>query len=399
VHDRIEFKFIQPIYIFPFLMIRLKSIIILVSFIAIIAFSNSGYLFEVESIENLENRNMAKCPKLILSNLDPFPREFEKYYVDNFNFRQTLLEWNKYLKVNVFKESPHKSVIIGSDGFLFAEKYINTYTHQRTFSENEINMLKEEFTRRVRWLQSINVKHYLAIVPTKFNVYSEKLPFHVRQLTPTSQTTQFIDAVSGIEGMNLINLKDTLLQAAQILDERLYYNTDQHWNQFGAYVAYSKILNEIRKDFPQTPATSLDAMRISSEKTKGTGLAKTILMQEEFPDKEIQISPRNKIFDFSTYKYAYPIPEKFPYKNEFQVHYKSHDESLPKILFIRDSYSNNMLDFFGMSFSESILIWDNWNYKLNEEIVKREKPDIILTLIIEANLEYILYKHPNEREE
>jgi hypothetical protein len=52
-----------------------------------------------------------------------------------------------------------------------------------------------------------------------------------------------------------------------------------------------------------------------------------------------------------------------------------------------------------MSFSESILIWDNWNYKLNEEIVKREKPDIILTLIIEANLEYILYKHPNEREE
>ena len=122
-------------------MIRLKSIIILVSFIAIIAFSNSGYLFEVESIENLENRNMAKCPKLILSNLDPFPREFEKYYVDNFNFRQTLLEWNKYLKVNVFKESPHKSVIIGSDGFLFAEKYINTYTHQRIFSENEIFIL------------------------------------------------------------------------------------------------------------------------------------------------------------------------------------------------------------------------------------------------------------------
>ena len=58
-----------------------------------------------------------------------------------------------------------------------------------------------------------------------------------------------------------------------------------------------------------------------------------------------------------------------------------------------------MFDFFGISFSESVLIWGNWNYKLNEELISRENPGIVFIMMIESNLKYVLHKHPSDREE
>ena len=58
-----------------------------------------------------------------------------------------------------------------------------------------------------------------------------------------------------------------------------------------------------------------------------------------------------------------------------------------------------MVDKLPDSFSETTYIWDTWCYELHEDIIEQEEPDIFLTIIIEANLPFIIYKHNTVRED
>jgi len=379
-------------------MAQTKAIIVTISFIILILISYSGYIFDVKVQENLENRTLATRPKLDINHLDPFPAKFEKYYNDNFNFRTQLLKWNTHVKVNIFGESPHKSVIIGKDGFLFVEKYLNSYTGLDKFNQEELDLLRSEYIERINWLKERNIKHYIAVVPSKYNCYPEKLPMRISKYNGMNQTEQFIQSLQNIEGINLFYLKDTLTSLIQESKWPLYYNTDQHWNKYGALIGYSKIIAEIRKDFPEIPMPSIDQFEITSEEINGKVLAKTILMENDFDDFQINVNLKDQNFSKVKRENDYKPFEKFPYKNEYQLHYETNNDSLPNIVLIRDSYANGMLSYFPTSFNKSTMIWDNWNYRLNKNILENEKPDIVLTLIIEANLKFILYKHPNERD-
>ena len=379
-------------------MAQTKAIIVTLSFIVLILVSNSGYLFDVELKENLENRTLAPCPEFNIHHLDPFPVKFESYYNDHFNYRDLLLKWNTYIKVNIFGESPHKSTIIGKDGFLFHHKYLNSYTGLDKFSQEELDFLKTDYTERIKWLNERNIKHYIVIVPSKYNCYPEKLPFRIQKYSGLNQTEQFIKSLQNIEGINLIYLKDTLTSMIQDSKWPLYYNTDQHWNRYGAFIGYSKIISEIRKDFPSIQAVTLDQLEITSEKIDGKGLAKRILVEKDFTDIMINIKLKDQNFKKVEHKNNFKPFKNFPYKEGYQKHYKSNNDSLPKIVFIRDSYANAMTPYFPATFSKTTIIWDNWNYGLNKHFLEEEKPDILLTMLIESNLKFIIYKHPNERD-
>jgi hypothetical protein len=45
------------------------------------------------------------------------------------------------------------------------------------------------------------------------------------------------------------------------------------------------------------------------------------------------------------------------------------------------------------SFSKAVYIIDNWEYKLNEDIVEIEKPDIMLYLISEPLMRNLKWNH------
>jgi hypothetical protein len=42
-------------------------------------------------------------------------------------------------------------------------------------------------------------------------------------------------------------------------------------------------------------------------------------------------------------------------------------------------------------FSTTELIFDGWQYKLNEDIVNHEKPDVMLLFMLESNLRNFLH--------
>lgn len=386
-------------YLFDLDMIK-KYNVLYISFFFLVIVLPSITMFlheEKKTVGNRENRKMAAFPQLDIKRLDPFPKEFDNYYNDNFTFRNELLQINSFLKFFLFKESPNKHVILGGDYWLYTRKYLNSFTSERLLNEREISELRDLYTSRSKWLNEKGIKNYIFIIPTKYNVYSEFLPSTVTKQNKVSIKEQFIDATNGIKNLTVVDLLQYIEQHKLESAIRQFHKTDQHWNEYGAFIGYKCIVDNINKSFRKVKNINESDFIVDSIEVSGKSLARTILLEEKLNELDIRVRKTVKRAKKVKPEILYESHDKFPYKSQFQIHYAVDDDSLPSVLILRDSYTNSLLHLVPESFKKTIFIWDNWCYRLNKTIVEQEKPDIFITLLIESNIPYLLHGHPSER--
>ncbi len=380
--------------------VRIRQIIVFSLFIIAISLPILDYVLKISGdYENTENRNKASLPKFDVELLDPFPCQFDSYYSDNHNFRGELLSLNTSFKYNILNISPNKNIVEGEDGWLYLSKYLDSYINKRLFTNIEIDSFNVIFNERSKWLEDEGIKHYIAIVPNKPQIYPEYLPSFIKKKTQKTKTEQFIENIDDIPNLEVIYLKDTLLAEKENSPYELFYKTDQHWNDYGAFVGFSAIVKEIKKDFPNLSNLNYNDYVFDTSYTDGKGLAKILMLHKTIKELEIKTKFKNKQLHYKINDTRYDVPEVFPYKYAYQLFFGSSDTTLPKGLVIRDSFSNALSNLLPESFGETTLIWDNWCYELHKDIVKNEKPDFFLTIIIETNIPFIIYKHPTMRED
>lgn len=370
----------------------MKNITLIILFLVIIFLPLADYLVPISSneSENRENRNLAKFPEFNIQLLDPFPSKFESFFNDHFNFRTELLSLNKYIKLDLFKESPHPSIIIGKKGYLYVRKYLNSYAVKENFSPDELKEIRQIYINRASWLKKRGIKSYFVFVPTKYNVYPEYVPKRIKRGSLGREKDQFMKAIDSIENLTIIDLEPYFLEQKKNAIYPLYYQTDQHWNEYGSFKAYRKIVDVIREDFPNVKKVNESDYIYSESKVKGKQLAKSISIEDKVEETEIKVSPIKSTTKRYEAEKKYSIPASFYYKSYYQFNYKNSDTLLPSAYIVRDSYVNAMERQLPESFGKLIYIWDNWRYRLNSEIALTEKPDIFITIVIESNLRNIL---------
>lgn len=111
-----------------------------------------------------------------------------------------------------------------------------------------------------------------------------------------------------------------------------------------------------------------------------------------FKDIAYELEPLNGFVAKAVKSKGYPIIPGFPYPWEYELEMEIPGSSQPRILVITDSYGGNIFPFIAEGFSRSVKIFDAWQFKLNEEIVESEKPDVVLVIALESNLRGLL-KH------
>lgn len=68
-----------------------------------------------------------------------------------------------------------------------------------------------------------------------------------------------------------------------------------------------------------------------------------------------------------------------------------------KTLIIRESFGTKQRDFYKESFGKTVMIFDQWHHELNPEIIKNEKPDIVVIQVLENMLDNLLkYQAKND---
>jgi peptidoglycan/LPS O-acetylase OafA/YrhL len=116
-------------------------------------------------------------------------------------------------------------------------------------NNEQINALHKQFSDIAEAGAKTNTKIVLFIGPNKSSIYPEYLP---DKLVPsnTKYISYFLDNLKDIPNLTIVNPTDDLLRLKNT-EGILYWRKDSHWNNKGAYLAYSVFCKQLGLPDPQ----------------------------------------------------------------------------------------------------------------------------------------------------
>jgi hypothetical protein len=369
---------------------RWKALVLSISFLAVIFFP----LINKKAGLIREDRNpdfsYSRKPVFNVAYPDSFPALYEKYFNENIGFTTHALKLNAYWKINILESSPNqRKALVGKNNWLFLSgKPLNDYRGLNLLSAAEMEQLKSIMHGRAVRLKDKGIEFYLAVAPNKHRVYSEYLPNNIISSPGSTIFDQVIEALGSDSLIHLIDLRQPLDEAKK--EHVLYYRKDNHWNDYGAWVGYNTIIENVNKNFPNVLPVSQDHFSVDSTRNLVGGDALQLGVDDLIKENRVMFIARDGLKAHTGTESNYTCPKDFAYTEDFEIVKEVDDQKLPKALIIRDSFTDFMLPFLSENFSKTTFIFDNWEYKENKNIVEHENPDIVMIIIIEQNLRRIL---------
>lgn len=351
------------------------------------SFNSAVGLWEFERKD--ENRAFRDSVEFDVEHLDIFPGEFEAFFNDNFSFRTPLLKAYHYIKFHYYKVSPDpEKTIIGDDGWYFnGGKEVKIFEGKLNFSAEQLKKFETEWSRRKNYLDSMDIKFYWMICPFKHHIYPENLPLNVSRSNDYKRVDQLKEALEdSIPGLIIDPTPELLASKDSMM---LYYELDNHWNMRAGYIASKLLLSKIRDDFPDTDIPEIE--NYEWEKSESSiGIHYRVLgLEDIFEIVENPIIENEKAPEAT--KYGFPPLEGFTYAYLWEKRFVNPTDSTGlRVLIIRDSFGNQLMPFIKEPFRETVLIFDAWHYNLNEDIIEVMKPDIVVFLGLETNLNSVI---------
>jgi alginate O-acetyltransferase complex protein AlgJ len=252
--------------------------------------------------ENPEKRVLASKPgidQLVPGRMQRFGRLFERYFNDNFGFRNTLIRINSILNMRTFGISPIRSVVAGEEGWLFYNNpddgvSLNDYYGLASFNAAELSVLKRNITSMRRELAKRNVLFLFVMPASKHTIYPEYLPSRLGMMKGAVSRADQVDVAwtsgDGKSDDFFIDLRPSFVEAKKTFPYPLYYRLDSHWNDFGAFLCYREIMKRVRRSYPGTKTLDFSEYEISmSEKTGSGDLAHMMNMRGLLRDTEVTL--------------------------------------------------------------------------------------------------------------
>jgi hypothetical protein len=331
-------------------------------------------------------------PRPELTHLDPFPKAFENYYNANFELKPSMVFANSFLKAKLLSTSSNpERALIGKDHWLFfGGHYIDDYTGVKIYSDAELKKIKTEMHRRAMYARAKNseAKLYLVPIPNKHTIYPEKLPFSATKIREFTKTDQVISLFQNDTLVKIIDIRGDLLNHKK--ERTLYYQTDNHWNNFGSYIGYKKIITTIQKDFPTIKPEDMDDYNIDSSKVLVGGEAQLLNAGEIFHEPKFTCKRKTKPAAREGIRMHYPAPPDFEYSYDYEIPLQTLNPQMPVALIIRDSFTDFNIRLFAENFNRSYFIFDAWKYKAHFNMIDDQKPKVVLYMIVENNLDRLL---------
>lgn len=305
--------------------------------------------------------------------------------------------YRNYIIYKIFDYSMvSKQAIIGKDNFLFlgnghdnvVDKSNGVYRPTKEEINNWTNKLKD----LQKWYEDSGIKFIIAIAPNKHSIYKEKLPNWMEYDGKT--ITDDIVEQANIKNINILDLREKLIESKQQESDILYWKTDTHWNEKGASIAFDTIINKINNIYQlnlQKPKYNLNPS------TRGGGDLSNFLKINNILDKDYEknysysfeknydickgnINKENQVLE-DCIKIDNPV---IGY-NEYIIN--NHSENKLKLLFLVDSFAGAPSKIYNATFSEIYKFhWSHINGQKLATFVEINKPDVVIYQIVERAL-------------
>ncbi|MEM9022162.1 MAG: hypothetical protein AAGB22_00375 [Bacteroidota bacterium] len=339
--------------------------------------------------QDKEKRTLAKKPSLTMRNLLSYTRKYNPYIADHFGFRKDYVHWNNFYKVMLYRQSPQRDLMLfGEDGWMFYRErdVVRDFQRKLYFTGPELETIRDNLIQRRAWLESKGIKLYIMVAPDKQSIYPEFIPEYIPRGEGPTRMDQMMNYLDQY-GVEILDPREVLRASKK--EGRSYYKTDTHWTHWGALRAYRQLMERIRKDLPGIKAYELDEFNIVTKQSPGGDLAELVTLHEQFPREEILAWPKEPFTNVHD-----TVPRS--YHNDSRLHAPpiilrkpSSDE--PKLLFLRDSFGNQLYAYLSESFRESIVLW---THQFTADIIEAEKPDVIVHEVSEKFIFEFLRENP-----
>jgi hypothetical protein len=329
-------------------------------------------------------------PRPDLKHLDKFPKQFSEYFDDTLKIKDDLVLLNSLFKIKILGQSSINSkVIIGSEGWLFLKNDpLKYYQNDPPYTSGHLDSLRTILKRRAHWAREHGMKFYFVIAPNKHFIYDDHLPSIYRKTSGNDRTDRIVEFMKNDTEITIIDLRKVLLQHKS--PTPLYFKTDNHWNALGAYYGYTEIINTIKKDFPMVgPPVDLKDFSIDSSEVRAGMESMLMDMEHWYTDNRIKLIPKFKEKGIDGVKMNYIFNGWFPYPDDYEIDKETGIDSLPTAVVIRDSYSDYLIPYLKEHFKRSVYIFDAWRYKENRNIINKEKPNMIMLIVLDNGIEGI----------
>jgi len=333
-----------------------------------------------------ENRELASFPDpRAATSIADFGNRFTLWFDDHFGFRSTLVRWYGETRLFALGISPTSAVIKGRNGwFYYAEDgSIDDYAHVDPLTPDAQHNWRAAVTRARDWLRARGVAYVFLIAPDKYVIYPEHMPPTIRQVSATSRTDQLYGAlvkvsdVSDSAGRVTVDVRPALLDAKA--RERIYQQTDTHWNDRGALVAYQAIIDAVRRQAPAVPpAWTRDDFEPQTRTTDGMDLAGMMGLTRVLREIDLALVPkRARLARVVEPAGVGPMAEEGRLVTEIP------GSSLPRAVIFRDSFVSRLVPFLSEHFSRAVYLWQN---DFDADAVSREHADVVIQEIVGRHL-------------
>lgn len=345
-----------------------------------------------------ENRRLATFPELTIKAFydGTLTGNLENFFNDRFFGRQTLLSLHKNfsLVLGNGKESrlENNRAVEGDNNWIFykGDKSIELYQNKLLYSDAQCEDIKGILEAQKRWFNAQNISYFYIIPPNKEDIYGEYLTgirkIKVRESDRIGLLIDYLNKNNG-ECVPIYPLK-ALQYAKNSTNDLLYYKTDTHWSERGAYIGYLELMQQIKSQYPDLNILTEDAMSFNKHNKMDNGdLAKMLGM-----DFTEQMKDVSYVVPEPVNGWHYQIVEEKKSKDGRSVFIRTvnNDKTL-KVMVFRDSFTIALQPYLSETFHEVLFYWDHDIYK-NREVIVKEKPDIVIAETVSRHADNVLLR-------
>lgn len=363
--------------------------------IIIFGFSIINYISPDKAQSKAENRVLAQKPIKGQTGDKLYSEAYEKYYTDQFIFRDEFLKL--YMENEMFL---NKTDVKGY--YLPGQNWILQGNKLR-LTENEAKIYSDIINEYGKTLKSRGKQVYYAATPQKENVLTSLLPSYSNLNILLRNSSRFMSGIND-NNIDIINVRDSFnKEFSQDKLKTFYFKTDNHWNSIGAYEGFKTIINEINekshlnisiddKDYTTKYITNKNFLGIynqnlyeiyPSKETIPYVYKKSSAKRDYYlhNGKEFVKVDVNSIIAPSIKEDTLSYPTAYTSSN---LHYKVINKSAPvnkKLLIYRDSYHSAMSWMYEDIFREVEVVDPRYIYSsntTNKEIALNTDADIVL---------------------
>jgi hypothetical protein len=280
----------------------------------------------------------------------------------------TVYSWVKYQ----IGDHLYPVVIASEENWLiFADiESIPDFQNTWPFSDEELQVIEQKVLGLDAYLANKGIELYFIFPPNKNTIYPDYLPPEIPVIGEISRMDQITEIFKAHEEIIFVDLEKIFIEEKET--NQLYYSTDSHWNNWGAFIAYRALAERIHEDFPEIQPHPFDHFALPPASVSPGDIADMVMLNisEEFT----QSISRNWM-NFST-------SENGNLRRYFQP-----DSKGPRLIMFHDSFGFKLLEFFLDHFSYSSFVH---GWLIDPLIIEAEQPDIVIVEMTERKLFYLL---------